>query len=175
MHILQTQRLRLIALNMNQLRAYLNTPEKLETELGTAVSREILTDTVRGAIALKLARMERVDARSHSWMTYWLILVESASFGAGLVGYKGIPDHNGAVEIGYGIDPDYQNQGYTTEAVQALIRWAFHQPNCLAVTAHAVRNPASGRVLEKVGMQVFRSEGEDNFWRITKKEWRELS
>ena len=91
-----------------------------------------------------------MDERHHPWFTYWLIVVESISFGAGLVGYKGLPDHKGAVEIGYGIDPGYQNHGYTTEAAQALIRWAFHQPNCGAVTAHAVQNPASDRVLEEI-------------------------
>ena len=175
MHLLQTQRLRLIALNMDQLRAYLNAPERLETEMGLLVSRKILTNTVRGAIAIKLSRMDKVDERHHPWFTYWLIVVESIPFGAGLVGYKGLPDHKGAVEIGYGIDPDYQNHGYTTEAVQALIRWAFHQPNCRAVTAHAVQNPASNRVLDKLRMRVFQEQDGTCSWRLTKKEWQKLS
>ncbi len=174
MHVLQTQRLRLIALNMDQLRAYLDAPDELEAELGMAVSRRIVTDIVRRAMAIKLTRMDLVDARHHPWFTYWLIVVESVPFGAGLVGYKGIPDHKGAVEIGYGIDPNYQNQGYTTEAVQALIRWAFHQPNCQAVTAQAVQNPASKRVLEKVGMRAFQNLDQACSWRITKKEWQRL-
>lgn len=174
MRVLQTQRLRLIALNTDQLRVYLNAPERLESELGMAVSREIVTDTVRGEIALKLVRMDKVDARHHPWFTYWLVVVESVPFGAGLVGYKGMPDHNGAVEIGYGIDPEYQNKGYITEAVLALIRWAFHQPNCQAVTAHAVKNPASNRVLQKVGMRVTNTQDGESSWRITKIEWQQL-
>ena len=40
MHVLQTQRLKLIALTMSQLRAYLSATERLETELGLVVSRK---------------------------------------------------------------------------------------------------------------------------------------
>ena len=175
MRILRTQRLSLIALDAGQLRAFLDAPEKLEAELGLTLSRAVVTGAVRGAIAIKLARMERMDARHHPWFTYWLVVEESLRFGAGLVGYKGLPDHNGEIEIGYGIDPAYQNKGYITEAVQALVRWAFHQPACQAVAAQVIKNPASERVLEKAGFRLVSILEGESSWRLTKEDWRQLS
>jgi hypothetical protein len=40
---IQTQRLRLLPLSLEQLRRYLTAPEELEGELGFAVSRDIVT------------------------------------------------------------------------------------------------------------------------------------
>ena len=62
---------------------------------------------------------------------------------------KGISE-NGIVEIGYGINDGYENKGYTTEAVQAVVKWAAKQPNVNQIEAEAEEsNPASIRVLEK--------------------------
>ena len=46
----------------------------------------------------------------------------------GTCAYKGKPDANGMVEIGYEIIPDYRLQGYATEAALALINHAFQFP-----------------------------------------------
>jgi len=82
-----------------------------------------------------------------------------------LAGFKGFPDQNGEAEIGYGIDPGCQQQGYMTEAVQRLITWAFEEPACLSVVARDTKkgNVASQRVLAKVGMQAY-EESEDALW-----------
>lgn len=48
--------------------------------------------------------------------------------------FKGpVKDH--AVEIGYGISPEYGGNGYMTEAVQAMMQWAFRQKNVIFVEA----------------------------------------
>ena len=71
--------------------------------------------------------------------------------GVGRLGFKGFPDEKGSTEIGCGIDPAYQGKGYMSEAVQALIDWAFTHPFCKVITATPVENPASKRLLEKPG------------------------
>ena len=69
----------------------------------------------------------------------------------------------------YGTDPAYQNRGYTTEAVQALIAWAFDQPECTSIVADTQKsNLASVRILEKVGMNVYRETDDALYWRINK-------
>ncbi|MBV9958551.1 MAG: GNAT family N-acetyltransferase [Acidobacteria bacterium] len=72
--------------------------------------------------------------------------------------------------MGYGIDAVYQNRGYVTEAVRAMIAWAFREPECLFVTApHTARsNPASNRVLEKAGMRVYHQTETELFWRVSR-------
>jgi ribosomal-protein-alanine N-acetyltransferase len=164
--VIRTDRLDLTPLNLDQLRAYMEHTEQLERDLPFPVSRSILTARVRRAIRMKLARMEAAEERDHVWLTYWLIAIRSLPFGAGLAGFKGVPDPDGEAEIGYGIDPGYQGRGYMTEAVRAMIRWAFGERACRSVVALGVdkANPASRRVLEKAGLNVFtESEGEISY------------
>jgi RimJ/RimL family protein N-acetyltransferase len=56
-------------------------------------------------------------------------------------------------ETGYWIGVPFWGQGYATEAVRAVCRFAFEQLGLCRVYAHHIpRNPASGRVLAKAGM-----------------------
>jgi len=57
-------------------------------------------------------------------------------------------------ELGYWIGVPYWNQGYCTEAAAALVHFAFETLRLHKITAHhQTRNPASGRVMQKLGMQ----------------------
>ena len=49
-------------------------------------------------------------------------------------------------DIGYWIGREYWNRGYATEAAERLLGYGV-------VSHHFARNPASGRVLEKLGMK----------------------
>jgi RimJ/RimL family protein N-acetyltransferase len=128
-------------------------PDALETELGFPISRAMLEGVVQRALRMKLDRMQKQEPNLHPWFTYWLIVTPNPPFGAGMVGFKGAPDETGAVEIGYGIDPACQNQGYITEAVKAMLEWAFSQTACTIITAKGVlrSNLASQSVLLKCG------------------------
>ena len=56
-------------------------------------------------------------------------------------------------ELGYWIGATYWNRGYCTEAGQVLLAFGFGELNLNRVHAsHLGRNPASGRVMEKLGM-----------------------
>lgn len=167
---LQTERLRLIALTLEQLTLYLAAPQELEGELGFPISRAILTQTVRGAIGTKVSRMTHAKEALYPWYSYWLIVIPDEVYGAGLAGFKGYPNHLGEAEIGYGIDPDYRSRGYTTETVRSLINWAFEEPDCTSVIAPGTlkTNIASNRVLAKVGMYVYQDTDDTLSWRIDK-------
>ncbi|MFT4417028.1 GNAT family N-acetyltransferase [Fredinandcohnia humi] len=85
----------------------------------------------------------------------------------GDLGFKGIPGIEGNVEIGYGISPDEHNKGYATEAVTALINWAFSQPNVTKITAECTKdNVPSIRVLEKVGMNRIGEANNMIYWEL---------
>jgi [ribosomal protein S5]-alanine N-acetyltransferase len=167
-----SDRLELIALNSSQLEMYLELPDQLEIELGMPISRSIVTDRVRRAITMKLSRMEKVEGAELLWFTYWLIVIQSIQYGAGLIGFKGSPNQNGEVEIGYGIDPDYQGIGYTTEAVKEMMRWAFEDKACRSIVAINVlkSNTASQRILEKVGMVVYEDTEQFLSYRIDRED-----
>lgn len=56
-------------------------------------------------------------------------------------------------EMGYWIGVPYWNHGYCSEAAKALIRYAFDEIGLNRVFAeHMVRNPGSGRVMQKAGL-----------------------
>jgi len=167
---IRTRRLRLIALPLSQLRLYVAAPRQLERELGVSVSRGIINAPLRRAIDMKTSKMELAEDQEHPWYTYWLIVVADEPYGAGLAGFKGPPNDQGEVEIGYGIDPAYRSKGYMTEAVRALIGWAFQHPRCRSIVAPGTRreNIASNRVLEKVGMRVSGETDEALDWRLDK-------
>ena len=162
----ESERMRLLPLSAAQLEFLMVRPDQLEAELGISVSRSVATPpVVRHAIRLKQYRVIHSAEEEFRWHTYWLAVVTAKRFGAGLIGFKGVPDDQGEVEIGYGIDPDYRRKGYTTEAAGTLIDWALQQPSCLAVTAWSDKeNRASARVLEKVGMTMSKETAEQFCW-----------
>jgi RimJ/RimL family protein N-acetyltransferase len=62
--------------------------------------------------------------------------------------------NHGRAEIGYWLGVPYWNRGYATEAARAVVNYVFNDLNLHRVFAfHFTRNPASGRVLQKIGMQ----------------------
>lgn len=165
---IQTERLTLLPLNPAQLGHYLYRPSQLEAALHVKLSRSILSDPVPKAIRSKIRNTTSVALADLFWNTYWLVIMGNISFGAGLIGYKGAPDQDGTVEIGYGIDPDFRRQGFTTEAVEALTGWALDQPGCQAVTARTEKdNIASIRVLEKLHFSMVREADGELCWIVT--------
>jgi RimJ/RimL family protein N-acetyltransferase len=56
-------------------------------------------------------------------------------------------------ELGYWIGKPYWNSGYCTEAAEAILHYGFAVLDLNRIHAyHFGRNPASGRVMEKIGM-----------------------
>ncbi len=62
-------------------------------------------------------------------------------------------EHENA-ELGYWIGKAFWNRGYATEAADAIMRFGFYEMKLERIHAHYLsRNPASGKVMEKIGMQ----------------------
>ena len=74
---------------------------------------------------------------------------------AGVIGSVGFNRTSGeAWEIGYWVDKAVQGKGVATEAAAALMKWgAIKFGVTQFVAGHFQDNPASGRVLEKLGFQ----------------------
>ena len=72
----------------------------------------------------------------------------------GTCGYKGFPDPDGFLEIGYEIAVAYQNRGLATEAALALTGHALSMNGVSGVMAHTLAEEnASAAVLRKLGFQ----------------------
>ena len=161
---LTTSRLKLIALSLPQLEICLQDPSLLAANLGLSIHVQVIKPIVRQAMVTKITKMRLVDPQQHPWFTYWLIARSDQQVGIGLAGFKGDPDLQGKVEIGYGIAPKHQGNGFMTETAQTLTAWALAQPSCTAVFALTdPDNTPSHRVLEKIGME--RAGELDGEWR----------
>ncbi|HSG42363.1 MAG TPA: GNAT family N-acetyltransferase [Anaerolineales bacterium] len=168
MNEINTSRLKLLELSLQQLKLCLFDLPEFERQTNIKIASAFITDRVQRAIRIKLEKMRAADTSQHAWITYWLIVIKEENVGAGMLGFKSYPTAEGSTEIGYGIDPAYQNKGYMSEAVQALIEWAFTHPFCRTITATEVYNPASKRLLEKLG--AIQTEDNEKFtsWKILK-------
>jgi len=163
---LHSGRLRLLPLTAGQLQHYLDDPAGLEQELGLPLSRAVLSEVVQRAIQAKAVRMQGVPCDLQRWHTYWLVIENAGNRGVGLVGFKGLQP-GGVTEIGYGIDPAVQGNGYASEAVRALCDWAFRQEHFSMAQAVVKRdNPASLRVLQKSGFCLYDEDTDALYWRI---------
>ena len=55
--------------------------------------------------------------------------------------------------MGYWVGAPYWGRGYCTEAARAILRYGFEELGLHRIHAqHFARNPASGRVMQKIGM-----------------------
>jgi RimJ/RimL family protein N-acetyltransferase len=70
----------------------------------------------------------------------------------GAIGLTITQEHERA-EMGYWIGKPYWGNGYCTEAARESLKFAFEQVKLARIQAtHFIHNPASGRVMEKIGM-----------------------
>jgi RimJ/RimL family protein N-acetyltransferase len=71
--------------------------------------------------------------------------------GVGVIGSAGMGEHEGEPELGYWIARAHWGRGYATEAAGAVLRIARTLGHRRVVAGHFTDNPASGKVLRKLG------------------------
>jgi len=82
----------------------------------------------------------------------WVITLDDEIIGS--IGLYSIDHSSESCELGFLIGSKWWNRGYTTEAVEAVLKFAFNRMFAHRVQAsHHPENTASKRVLEKVGMK----------------------
>ncbi len=87
----------------------------------------------------------------------WVVTLRETGTVIGTIGFMWYSAENRSAELGYSFSRDYWNRGYATQALGAVVRASFRSlPLNRLEAQHDVRNPASGRVMQKCG---FRQEG----------------
>ena len=121
-----------------------------------AGAREIAATTLRiphpysDADAVEFIAACSKNAGQGSAVVFAITLQTGELCGAG--GLEIDPIHRNA-EIGYWIGVPYWGRGFATEAAAILLDFGFTHLNLHRIfAAHFVDNPASGRVLQKIGM-----------------------
>lgn len=114
----------------------------------------------------RLWTLEKVETvpGADGWWSYYIVRVTGEDGGrelVGIAGYKGPPDAEGTVEVGYGVQEAHRRRGYASEATAALVARAFADPRVTRVIAETLPEliPSQG-VLEKNGF-AFIGEGSE--------------
>ncbi len=127
-------------------------------EIGGADAAEIL-----GVLPPASWPPEYNDASTRQWMREMILRrPDEHGYGSwyvvgdgrlvGTAGYKGPPDANGEVEIGYAIIESERLKGYASGAVRLLTQRAFRDPRVKAVAAETIPElTGSQAVLERCG------------------------
>jgi [ribosomal protein S5]-alanine N-acetyltransferase len=101
----------------------------------------------------------------------WAITQKGSTRLIGLCGI-GWYRHNFSALLSYDLNQSYWNLGLMTEAVRAVVRYAFAQPGMNRITATTVpENPASIQVLRHAG---FQEEGILHDWGFWKGQFKDL-
>jgi RimJ/RimL family protein N-acetyltransferase len=73
--------------------------------------------------------------------------------GTGVIGSAGMGEHEGQPELGYWIARDHWGKGFATEAGAAVLEVARMLGHQRITAGHFIDNPASGKVLRKLGFR----------------------
>ncbi|MDE6745773.1 MAG: GNAT family N-acetyltransferase [Oscillospiraceae bacterium] len=103
----------------------------------------------------------------------WAIVPKEFGEPIGSISVARIHDNNDTAEIGYCIGKEWWGNGIMTEAFSAVIPYLFDVGFNRIQAEHAVKNPASGRVMQKCGLTY---EGTlRQFFRATSGEFLDIS
>lgn len=101
----------------------------------------------------------------------WMIARTRDGRVIGDIGFYGMPDERGEVEIGFGLAENERGKGYASEALNAMMAWLRAHAQVKAVKARCLSdNPPSARLLEKAGLKEAYRDKERIYWVFIKDE-----
>jgi ribosomal-protein-alanine N-acetyltransferase len=157
---LTTARLRLVPHEPEHLRALIRGTEFYERSSGMRAAQGLRDFIVSPDVSAEWRAALETATEADPWRYGFALIHRESSIVIGSAGFAGPPDANGVVEIAYGVVPDYEGNGFATEAAQALIAYAEADERVRAICAHTLpQRNASTRILEKCS---FRRMGEIN-------------
>ena len=151
--LIRTRRLELRPAGQADLEAELSGRAALAARLGVAIPEEWPPELYDEAAIRYTLDVVRAAGGDSTWALYYMIDPELAT-AVGVCGYKGPPDAEGTVEIGYSVVTAYRRRGYATEATGGLMIRAFAEPLVSRVVAQTMNDlTASIGVLERLGFR----------------------
>lgn len=163
--IVNTERLELAALDARQMRMWLEDIQALEKELNCTYKAEVLEgDFLR--IVEGQAVLTEANEAEYYWHSFWFMIRKSDRTVVGSADFKGGPNTNGEVEIGYGLGKEFERNGYMTEAVSAMCAWAKAQEGISHVISETLLdNAPSQNVLKRCGFVEIKRD-ESVWWKL---------
>lgn len=152
-HEIETARLRLVAGTPALAQAALEDRNRFAALLGAYPDPGWPTPIIGGALTYFADTLA-----SHPELTGWLVwyvIRKSDPVGGcviGSTGFDGLPDDDGSVRVGFSIVEAYCGRGYATEAVKAMMDWAFAHGAKRCYSQTYIENLSAIKVMQKSGM-----------------------
>ena len=175
---LETERLLLRKLRRDDTRCYF---ERLGSS--AAVTEFMLWNPHRD-LSESVASIEKALSRYEAGGCYrWAIALKEEDDLIGVIELLRFNDEENSCSFAYMLCEDFWDRGYATEALKAVLDFAFMQLNIAVVEVdHFVENAASGAVMRKAGMQYQRTDFDKyekngkhhdaDVYRITRSQWK---
>jgi len=159
---LNTENLRILALNEEQFALLLRGIDKLEAALGIQTGSEALDPPVREAL-LWLYNHAVDNKENFLWYTSWQFILKSMNMLVGSACFLGPPNADGGVELSYGIHKFCRFRGYDEEALSAMCGWAASQGALELISETEANDYATHKIFDTCGFEI-QSMGETCFW-----------
>jgi RimJ/RimL family protein N-acetyltransferase len=112
------------------------------------------------------------DPSVNKWFVRFIVLKESKEV-IGSTSFHGIPDADGMIEIGLGIEEAFRNQGYAREALAGMWNWVstFPEVKTLRYTVSPENLPSIAVInyfgFEYMGQQMDEIDGPENIYEMS--------
>jgi ribosomal-protein-alanine N-acetyltransferase len=119
----------------------------------------------------------KADPSTNKWFVRYIVLTETKEI-IGSTSFHGVPDDNGMMEIGIGIDPGFWNHGYATEALRGMWNWVIDQPGVkvLRYTVSPTNLPSVAIITRfgftYMGEQIDEEDGPESIYEMSVEEFR---
>jgi ribosomal-protein-alanine N-acetyltransferase len=154
------------ALETERLRLRPFTPDDAPAAAVLANDPEIAANTLSFPYPYELSMAEEwIASQPERWergeLANFAMVLREGDVLAGSIGLIMVPAH-GRAELGYWVGRPFWGLGVCTEAARAVVDFGFRELGLNRIQAHHfTRNPASGKVMRKIGM---RYEGSLRQW-----------
>ena len=167
--ILETERLYIKLLTLNQLKLWVNNIQILEKELECKCDIEPIEGFFLNIINEQIKIIEK-DPKNYMYYSFWFIIRKEDKITVGSMDFKNIPNERKEVEIGYGLKKKYEHKGYMTEAVKAFCEWALTNEKIETIIAETEKDGiGSIKILERCGFKKYKEE-KTIWWKLKKEE-----
>jgi RimJ/RimL family protein N-acetyltransferase len=165
--ILETERLFIKPLSFDELQKYKELNNCLEASLGLNSYTRTLPTEVKEALEQVILPQVAKPGNNPLYSTFWTMIDKEQKLIVGDLCFKGPPNEQGEIEIGYGTYEDFQGKGFMTEAIGAVAKWAMQQPDVQAVIAETdINNLPSQKNLSRNNFTVYKKVENMIWWRL---------
>ena len=118
----------------------------------------------------------KVDPSVNKWFVRFIVLKESKEV-IGSASFHGVPDSEGMMEIGLGIEEAFQGNGYAKEALAGMWRWVstFPEVKTLRYTVSPDNLPSIAVInyfgFDFMGQQMDEIDGPENIYEMSTAEF----